>query len=73
MAELSKGRLRNKREELKEALVGRVEEHHKQMIRTSLGHITAMQEILAAVEQKIQEQIELHFKEAYELLKTIPP
>lgn len=73
MAELSKGRLRNRKEELKEALVGNVEEHHKRMIRTSLGHITAMQEILAAVEQKIQEQIEFHFKEAYELLKTIPP
>ena len=25
------------------------------------------------MEQKIQEKIELHFKEAYELLKTIPP
>ena len=73
MAELSKGRLRNRKEELKEALVGHVEEHHKRMIRTSPGHIAAMQEILAAVERKIQEQIELHFKEAYELLKTIPP
>ena len=73
MAELSKGRLRNRKEELKEALVGHVEEHHKRMIRTSLEHINAMEEIFLSVEQKIQEQIELHFKEAYELLKTIPP
>ncbi len=73
MAELSKGRLRKRKEELKEALVGNVEEHHKRMIRTSLGHIKAMEEILFTVEQKIQESIERHFQEEYELLKTIPP
>jgi transposase len=73
MAELSKGRLRKRKEELKEALVGNVEEHHKRMIRTSLGHIQAMEEILVTVEQKIQENIECHFQEEYELLKTVPP
>ena len=73
MAELSKGRLRRRKEELKEALVGNVEEHHKRMIRTSLEHINAMEEIFSNVEQKIQEKIELHFKEEFELLKTIPP
>jgi transposase len=73
MAELSKGRLRNRKGELKEALVGNVEEHHKRMLRTSLGHMSVMEEILLTVEQKIQEHIELHFKKEYELLKTIPP
>lgn len=73
MAELSKGKLRKRKEELKEALVGNVEEHHRRMIQTSLGHINAMEEIFSAVEQKIQEKIDLHFKEEYELLKTIPP
>ncbi len=73
MAELSKGRLRKRKEELKEALVGNVEEHHKRMIRTSLEHIDAMEEIFSSVEQKIREKIDLHFKEAFELLKTIPP
>jgi len=73
MAELSKGKLRNRKEELKEALVGNMEEHHRRMIRTSLEHITAMEEILATVEQKIAEKIDLHFKEEFELLKTIPP
>jgi len=73
MAELSKGKLRRRKEELKEALVGKVEEHHKRMIRTSLEHIDAMEEIFLSVEQKIQEKIDLHFKEAFELLKTIPP
>ncbi|MGD0237214.1 MAG: IS110 family transposase [Syntrophorhabdales bacterium] len=73
MAELSKGKLRNRKEELKEALVGKVEEHHKRMIRISLEHISAMEEILVTVEQKIGEKIDLHFKEEFELLKTIPP
>jgi len=73
MAELSKGKLRNRKEELKEALVGHMEEHHKRMIRTSLEHISAMEEILVTVEQKITEKIDLHFKEEFELLKTIPP
>ncbi len=72
MAELSKGRLRNRKEELKEALVGTMEEHHKRMIRTSLEHINAMEEIFSNVEQKIREKIECHFKEEFELLKTIP-
>ena len=73
MAELSKGRLRKRKDDLKEALVGNMEEHHTFMIKASLGHIKAMEEILSTLEQRIQEKIESHFKEEYELLKTIPP
>jgi len=73
MAELSKGRLRKRREKLKEALVGTMEEHHKFMIQVSLRHIKMMEELLATVEQRIQEKIDRSFKEEYELLKTIPP
>ncbi len=54
--------MRKRKEELKEVLVGNVEEHHKRMIRTSLGHIQTMEEILLTVEQKIQENIERYFK-----------
>ena len=57
MAELSKGRLRKKREDLKEALVGNIEEHHTFMIGVSLGHIKRMEELLATVEQRIQKKI----------------
>ncbi len=35
MAELSKGRLRRRKEELTEALTGHMEEHHAFMIRAS--------------------------------------
>lgn len=73
MAELSKGRLRRRKDDLKEALVGHMEEHHTFMIKASLGHMKAIEEILSTLEQKIQEKIKLHFKEEYDLLKTIPP
>jgi transposase len=72
MAELSKGRLRKRRDDLKEALVGHMEEHHTFMIKASLGHIKAVEEILATLEQRIQVKIERHFKKEYELLQTIP-
>jgi transposase len=32
-----------------------------------------MEQMLTSVEEKIQKKINCHFKEAYELLKTIPP
>jgi len=73
MAELSKGRLRKRKADLKEALVGTMEEHHTFMIQASLGHIKMMEELLATVEERIQEKIDRHVKEEYELLKTIPP
>ncbi|MGA2331924.1 MAG: IS110 family transposase [Syntrophales bacterium] len=72
MAELSKGRLRRRKEELREALVGNMRENHKFMIKASLGHIKAIEEELSALECRIQEKIERHFKVEYELLKTIP-
>jgi transposase len=72
MAELSKGRLRRRKEELKEALVGNMQVHHKFMIKTSMDHIRAMEERLSFLEHKIQEKIERGFKEEYALLQTIP-
>ena len=72
MAELSKGRLRQKRGDLKEALVGQVREHHKFMIKVSLKHIRAMEKILSDIERKIQEKIDCHYREEYALLQTIP-
>ena len=72
LADLSTGRLRSRKNELKEALVGNMEDHHRFMIHTHLNHIAMMEDLLSSVEQKIQEKIELHFKEEYELLKTIP-
>ena len=72
MAELSKGRLRKKRGDLKEALMGEVREHHKFMIKASLKHIRAMEKILSEIERKIQGKIDRHYQEEYELLQAIP-
>jgi transposase len=47
--------------------------HHAFMIKASLKHIKAIEEILSSLEQKIKEMINLHYKEEYELLQTIPP
>jgi hypothetical protein len=69
MAELSKGRLRQKRGDLKEALVGQVREHHKFMIQASLKHIRVMEKILSDIERKIQEKMEREYKEEYTLFK----
>lgn len=70
---MSKDRLRKKKEDLQEALVGAMEEDHTFMIQVALRHIRLMEELLSTVEQKIQEKIDRHFKEEYELLRTIPP
>lgn len=43
------------------------------MIRAHVSHIAMMEELVARIEEKIQEKIERHFKEEYELLKTVPP
>ena len=73
MAELSKGRLRRRKEDLKEALMGRMDTHHTFMIRASLEHMKAIGVILSDLEQKIEEILSLHCTEEYELLQTIPP
>jgi transposase len=73
MAELSKGRLRRRKEDLKEALVGHMDTHHTFMVRASMEHMKAIGEILSNLEQKIEGIISLHCKEEYELLQTIPP
>jgi len=53
MAELTKGRLRNRKAEMKEALVGNMEDHHRFMIQAHLTHIAMMEGLFATVEQKI--------------------
>jgi transposase len=73
MADLSKGKLRSRKEELREALVGNMNDHHRFMVQAHLSHIETMEKLLLVLEEKIEEKINLHFKEEFELLKTIPP
>jgi transposase len=71
MAELAKGRMREKREQLGQALEGRVQAHHRFVLTELLGQINSLEDTLA----RFNEQIEAYrapFAEAVELLDTIP-
>ncbi|MFH1907788.1 MAG: IS110 family transposase [Chloroflexota bacterium] len=71
MAELAKGRLREKRDQLVKALEGRVKPHHRFVLTELLCQIDSLDETLA----RFDEQIEAYcrpFEEAVQLLDTIP-
>jgi transposase len=71
MSSLAQGRLKGKKNELKEALVGNFREHHIFMIRTSLEHIRSIEVLIAAIDRRIEEKIQ-PYRQEYELLQTIP-
>ncbi len=71
MSGLAKGRLIKKREEIKEALVGNFNVHHKFMIRTSLEHIKSMEKLITEIDTEIDKKLE-KYKEEWELLQKIP-
>lgn len=58
MAELAKGRLRNKIEALEKALTGVVRPHHRFMLAHHLAHIDFLDEQISEVGQEIGERIE---------------
>ena len=71
MAELAKGRLREKREQLVKALEGRVKAHHRFVLTELLCQIDGLDETVA----RFDEQIEAYcrpFEEAVQVLDTIP-
>lgn len=71
MSDLSRGKLKKKKEAIKEALVGNFKEHHKFMIQASLAHIKSLEEIIAKIDGEIDKKME-SYREEYELLQTIP-
>jgi transposase len=71
MAGLVKGKLTRKKAQIREALVGKFEEHHKFMIKSSLDHIKSIKEVIAGIDSQIDKLISPYRKE-YELLQTIP-
>lgn len=71
MAELAKKKLRSKIPELELALEGRVEEHHRFLLKLQLDRVEAIEADLATLEQRIEEK--LHpYKEQRILLDEIP-
>lgn len=71
MADLAQGRLREKRAQLIQALVGRVKPHHRFVLTELVCQIDSLDETIA----RFDEQIEAYcrpFEEAVVLLDTIP-
>jgi transposase len=71
LAELAKGRLRKKIPQLKEALTGRVREHHRFMLSEQLSHIDYLDEAIERLNAEIGERLR-PFDEEIQLLDTIP-
>ncbi|MBE3041114.1 IS110 family transposase, partial [Candidatus Bathyarchaeota archaeon] len=71
MAELAKGRLREKRELLAKALQGRVKSHHRFVLTELLCQIDGLNETVVRFDEQIQEYCR-PFEEVVELLDTIP-
>lgn len=71
LAELAKGRLRQKLPALREALQGRFDAHHALLIGQLLAHLDFLEESIETLSDEIEVQI-APFAEAVELLCTIP-
>jgi transposase len=71
MAELAKGRLREKRKLLTQALQGQVKSHHRFVLTELLCQIDGLNETIARFDEQIQEYCR-PFEEVVELLDTIP-
>jgi transposase len=70
LAELAKGKLRNKLPALREALAGRFTGHHALLVSQMLGQIDFLDESVATLSQRIQE-LTAPFSKELELLDTI--
>ncbi len=71
LADLARGRLRAKLPQLRQALDGRVHDHHRILITRILAHIDFLEGSLHKLEQEIEERLR-PFEEAVELLRSIP-
>jgi transposase len=71
LAKLAHPRLRATPAELKEALTGRVTEHHRFLLRLHLAQVDAVDAAIETLERRLEEKLE-PFRRAYEHLQTIP-
>lgn len=71
LAKLARGRLKQKIPALQQALLGRVTDHHRFMLRMHLDHYEQLETLIGEFGKRITEQL-APFVEQVELLKTIP-
>lgn len=72
MAELARKRLRLKIPQLKDALTGRVSEHHRFMLKFHLDHIEQFEEQIEQLDRRIEEVMSPLEKTAMTMLDEIP-
>jgi transposase len=72
LAEHARGRLRRKLVELQEALVGRVTEHHRFLLRMLLDDLTSREARIASLSERIATVMPASMVEAIERMRTIP-
>jgi transposase len=74
LAEMAKGRMRNKRSELERALKGNLTEHHRFLLTDLLVHLDFLDEQITKIEERMDAKLEQMppFQEAIRLLDTIP-
>ena len=71
MAELAKGRLREKITELLPALEGRMEEHHRYLLKLQLRRLGDLDKDLEELDARIEEKLQ-PYRQQWELLTEIP-
>jgi transposase len=71
LAALARGRLRASREQIVEALRGRVREHHRFMLKLHLEQVSSLEHAIAKIEARLGECLE-PFREDIKLLTTMP-
>jgi transposase len=70
LADLAVGRLKSKKDLLRDALKGHFRDHHGFMIQASLDHIEYMEKVIASLDQQINEKLKDYHRER-ELLESI--
>ena len=71
LAELARGRLRAKLPDLRLALEGRVQPHHRFLLERILAHIDFLEQSIAQVQQEIEQHL-APFEEAVRLAQSVP-
>lgn len=68
---LAGSRLKADREKIREALRGRVTQHHRFLLKLHLNHVETLDKTIASIDTEVGSNLE-PFRYAVELLKTIP-
>jgi transposase len=71
LAELARGQLRRKLAPLAQALEGRVQAHHRVLIRAILSHVHFLEQAIEAVDAQVEQRV-TDFEQELALLQSIP-